>query len=231
MQAKITHMAQNPPSESVMTQVAWPLDPVFEENGAFAGFVMPRLRITAELGKVYEYPSQTNITFRQKLILAENICVVIHAVHEAGYIFGDFNPRNIGVDLNTGMVAFLDTDSYHIVLDRAKNLAYRCNVCAPGYCAPELLKKCAEHITAHPEDQDQAYAKTPLDTFTRETDHFALAIHIFRLLMNGFSPYGGIRETESASVGAPGVGDQAVKRDSYCFKKGIDIEQARRFPL
>ncbi len=220
MEAKITHMAGNPPSESVLTQVAWPLDAVYDERGAFVGFVMPKLKITAELGKVYEYPSKTNITFKQKLILAENICVVIHAVHDAGYVFGDFNPRNIGIDLQTGMVAFLDTDSYHIVLDREKDQAYRCSVCAPGYCAPELLSKCADHITAHPEDSTRAYAKTPLDTFTRETDNFALAIHMFRLLMNGFSPYGGIRETESASVGSPGVGDAAVRRDSYCFKKG-----------
>ncbi len=219
LEAKITQMSRNPPSESVLTQVAWPLDVVYD-GGAFAGFVMPKLHITTELGKVYEYPQKTNITLQQKLILAENICVVIHAVHEAGYIFGDFNPRNIGVDLKTGRVAFLDTDTYHIVLDRKANRAYRCSVCAPGYCAPELLKKCADHIAAHPEDQAQAYAATPLDTFTQQTDNFALAIHMFRLLMNGFSPYGGIKESESASVGSPGVGDAAVKRDSYSFKKG-----------
>ena len=231
LEQKVTRMANNPPAESVLNQVAWPLDVLYSMEGAFYGFVMPKLRITAELSQVYVYPPKTSITFKQKLILAENICVVIHAVHEAGYVFGDFNPRNIGIDMQTGMVAFLDTDSYHIVVDKNANQAYRCNVCAPGYCAPELLQKCADHIAEHPEDSAQAYAKTPLDTFTKETDNFALAIHVFRLLMNGFTPYGGIKETESASVGSPGVGDSAVKRDSYSFKKGNKPQSAAVPPI
>ena len=219
LEEKLTLMTQKQPNASVLNQVAWPLDTIYE-NGRFRGFVMPKLDITAELSEVYVYPPKSNITYEQKLILAQNICVVIHAVHQAGYVFGDFNPRNIGVNLKTGTVAFLDTDSYHIVVDRARNKAYRCGVCAPGYCAPELLTKCANHIAAHPEDKSAAYARVPLDTFTRETDNFALAIHMFRLLMNGYTPFNGIANTESASVGSPGVGDQAVKRDSYCFKPG-----------
>ena len=220
LEEKLKLMVQRPPSSSVLNQVAWPLDVVYDSSGSFCGFVMPKLDITHELNEVYVYPPRTGITYKQKLILAQNICVVIHEVHKAGYVFGDFNPRNIGVNLNTGAVAFLDTDSYHIVIDKASNRAYRCNVCAPGYAAPELLKKCTDHISAHPEDKKQAYAKTPLDTFTKETDNFALAIHMFRLLMNGFTPFNGIPETQSASVGSPGQGDAAVRRDSYCFKKG-----------
>lgn len=226
LERKVIHMAKKPPDQSVLNQVAWPLDVIFNTKGDFYGFVMPKLKMTAELSKVYEYPSKTNITYKQKLILAQNICVVIHAVHNAGYVFGDFNPRNIGIDLQTGLVAFLDTDSYHIVIDREKNQAFRCNVCAPGYAAPELLNKCANHIQTHPEDASRAYAATPLDTFTNETDNFALAIHMFRLLMNGFTPFNGIKETETASVGSPGVGDAAVKRDSYCFKRGNKPQSA-----
>ena len=220
LEAKIKLMVNRPPSSSVLNLVAWPIDAVYDSANTFRGFVMPKLDITAELSEVYVYPPRTGITYRQKLILAQNICVVIHEVHKAGYVFGDFNPRNIGINLNTGAVAFLDTDSYHIVINRNANKAYRCNVCAPGYAAPELLNKCSYHISAHPEDKQQAYAKTPLDTFTKQTDNFALAIHIFKLLMNGFTPFNGISENDSASVASPGVGDVAVKRDNYCFKKG-----------
>ena len=220
LEEKLKLMVQRPPSSSVLNQVAWPLDVVFDSAGLFCGFVMPKLNITHELNEVYVYPPKTGITYKQKLILAQNICVVIHEVHKAGYIFGDFNPRNIGVNLSTGAVAFLDTDSYHIVLDKGKDKAYRCNVCAPGYAAPELLNKCSAYVSSHPEYKKEAYAKTPLDTFTEETDNFALAIHMFRLLMNGYSPFNGIPEGESVSVGSPGQGDDAVKRDNYCFKKG-----------
>lgn len=220
LEQKLNIMAKRPPSSRVLSQVAWPLDVVYDQRNQFCGFVMPRLSITAELSEIYVYPPRTNITFQQKLIIAQNICVVISEVHKAGYVFGDFNPRNIGVNTNTGTVAFLDTDSYHIVIDQNKNMAFRCNVCAPGYAAPELLEKCSQHIFQHPEDSKRAYAATPLDTFTKETDNFALAIHMFRLLMNGYTPFGGIKKTESASVGSPGVGDIAVRRDSYCFKPG-----------
>ncbi len=220
LEEKIKLMVKRPPSSSVLNQVAWPIDAVYDSTDSFCGFVMPKLDITDELSDIYVYPPKMGITYQQKLVLAQNICVVIHEVHRAGYVFGDFNPRNIGINANTGAVAFLDTDSYHIVLNKDGNQAYRCSVCAPGYAAPELLEKCAYHIAAHPEDKQVAYGKTPLDTFTRETDNFALAIHMFRLLMNGFTPFNGINENESASVGSPGVGDAAVKRDSYCFKPG-----------
>jgi tetratricopeptide (TPR) repeat protein len=220
LEEKIKLMVRKPPSSNILNQVAWPLDVVYDTSKQFRGFVMPKLDITNELNEVYVYPPKTGITYQQKLVLAQNICVVIHEVHRAGYVFGDFNPRNIGINLNTGAVAFLDTDSYHIVISKDKNQAYRCNVCAPGYAAPELLSKCSYHILAHPEDKQQAYAKTSLDTFTKETDNFALAIHIFKLLMNGFTPFNGIAENDSVSAASPGVGDVAVRRDNYCFKPG-----------
>ena len=220
LEEKIKFMVRRPLSESVLNWVAWPIDMVYDPAGSFCGFVMPKLYITHELNDVYVYPPRIGITYKQKLILAQNICVVIHELHKVGYVLGDFNPRNIGVNLNSGAVAFLDTDSYHIVIDKASNRAYRCNVCAPGYAAPELLKKCVDYISAHPEDKRQAYAKTPLDTFTKETDNFALAVHMFRLLMNGYTPFNGIPEDQSPSEGSPGQGDAAVRRDSYCFKPG-----------
>lgn len=79
---------------------------------------MTKLDITDELSDIYVYPPKSGITYQQKLVLAQNICAVIHEVHRAGYVFGDFNPRNIGINVNTGVVAFLDTDSYHIVLEK-----------------------------------------------------------------------------------------------------------------
>ena len=220
LEQKIIRMVKRPPNESILSQVAWPLDAVYDAASHFCGFLMPRLQITAELSEIYAYPPTSNITYKQKLTIAQNICAVISAVHAEGYVFGDFNPRNIGINTNNGTVAFLDTDSYHIVVDKDSNKAFRCNVCAPGYAAPELLAKCSQHIQLNPGDANKAYATTPLDTFTKETDNFALAIHIFKLLMNGYTPFNGIPETSTASTASPGVGDKAVERDSYCFKPG-----------
>ena len=82
-------MVEYPPNASVLSQVAWPLDLAFDEKGQCRGFVMPRLGITHELGEIYKYPSRLPLTTRQKLSVAQNICVVISEVHRAGYVFGD----------------------------------------------------------------------------------------------------------------------------------------------
>ncbi len=216
LEQKLRYMANNPPAVSVLDQVAWPMDVLYDGSRQFKGFVMPKLDINAELGDVYVYPPtrpESKIAYNYKLILAMNICTVIHAVHAAGYVFGDFNPRNIGINMQTGRVAFLDTDSYHIVLNEKENKAYRCKVCLNGYVAPELLKHCEPY-------KKDAYENAPLPTFTKETDNFSLAIHIFKLLMNGYSPFNGIKENETASTASPGIGNEAIKRDSYCFKSG-----------
>ena len=219
LENKLEIMIANPPSDSVLSQVAWPLDTIYDDNGQCKGFIMSELSVNAELGEIYKYPSTLPISVHQKINIAQNICVVISEVHKAGYIFGDFNPRNIGLDKNTGLVSFLDTDTYHVV-DPNGETTYRCNVCAPGYAAPELLEKCSNYVVENPAASQSAYAQTPLPTFTQETDNFALAIHIFKLLMNGYTPFGGIIETASVSQSSPGVGDATVRRDSYCYKPG-----------
>ena len=114
LEEKLKIMVRRPPNSSILSQVAWPLDLVYDSYGYFCGFVMPRLSINAELNDIYGYPPRTNITYKQKLIIAQNICAVISEIHNAGYVFGDFNPNNIGINTTTGRVAFLDTDSYHI---------------------------------------------------------------------------------------------------------------------
>ena len=230
LEEKLKVMVANPPNKAVFTQVAWPLDVLYDDSGQCRGFAMPRLNITHELGEIYKYPSRLPLSSRQKVNIAQNICVVISEVHKAGYVFGDFNPRNIGLDIYTGLVSFLDTDTYH-VYDTNRGVTHRCKVCAPGYAAPELLERCSEFVAKNPSDSKHAYAKTPLPTFTPETDNFALAIHIFKLLMNGYTPFGGIIETASVSQSSPGVGDTAVRRDNYCFKPGFKHQSVAILPL
>jgi serine/threonine protein kinase len=214
LEKKLIVMVNNPPGSKVLNQVAWPLDILYDSNNRFCGFVMPKLDITDNLSDVYKYTPQDHnqISIENKIRIATNICVVINAVHEAGYVFGDFNPENIGVNAKTGGVAFLDTDTYHI-FDPISRKTYRCKVCKPGYVAPELIRVCDKNQTN--------FETTRLPTFTTETDKFSLAIHIFRLLMNGAHPYTGINDTDNPSTAAPpGLGNDAIKLDNYSFKPG-----------
>ena len=111
---KLIVMVKNIPNKAVLSQIAWPLDILYDTVGTFIGFVMPKINVSDELTFVYSYGSAKykQLSFEQKMIIAQNICAVIDAVHRAGFVFGDFNPANIGVDMNTGHVAFWDTDSY-----------------------------------------------------------------------------------------------------------------------
>ena len=213
LEHKIRYMVSNPPDKSILDQIAWPMDILRGGNGQFMGFIMPRLDTDTDLKKIYPYPPKKDmpVTVEQKLIIAINICIVISEVHKAGYIFGDFNPMNIGINLKNGHVAFFDADSYHFT-DSQSGHTYRCGVGADGYIAPELIQHC------HSNHAD--FLGAPLPTFTRETDNFALAIHIFKLLMNGYTPFNGIKECESASQSSPGTGNIAIERDNYCFKAG-----------
>lgn len=211
LKEKLYFMMKNPPKQDILDQIAWPLDILMDAGGSFVGFVMSELLINAELKDVYKYPLDENLklTNKQKIIIAINICRVISEVHNLGYVFGDFNPKNVGVNLKNGNVAFLDTDSYHIT-NQSKSITYRCKVCMDGYVAPELIQK----------TKGTDFANAPLPTFTKETDYFALAIHIFKLLMNGFTPYNGIPKHKSISTANPGLGNNAIANDSYCFKAG-----------
>lgn len=219
-EAKLKVMLNSPPDSSVLSQIAWPLDLLYTVDHKFKGFIMPKIKVSDELIAVYEYPptKYQKLTFEHKMMIAQNICAVIDAVHNAGFVFGDFNPNNIGVDMHTGHVAFWDTDSYHIK-DIKTGITYRCKVCLDGYVAPELIEKCKK---INPQTgKKYNYENAPLETFTKETDNFALAIHIFRIFMNGFTPFAGISETKQLdSTVAPGVGNMAIERDQYCYKPG-----------
>ena len=227
---KLKVMVRRPPNESVLSQIAWPLDLLYTKQGVFSGFLMSKIDASDDLQGVYVYPpvKYKNLAFNQKLIIAQNICAVISGVHDTGFVFGDFNPRNIGVNMKTGKVAFWDTDSYHIK-DPQTGKVYRCKVCMNGYVAPELLKKCKQ---INPDTgKSYNYENAPLDTFTQETDLFALGIHIFKLLMNGYSPFGGVPENVPLNSSIlPGVGNVAIEKDQYCFTPGYTYIKSASVP-
>lgn len=96
-----------------MQQVTWPIDVVYQ-NGKFAGYVMPKLSGAEELNVMYS--DKYRCTLSEKITIAKNLCAALNAIHEAGQVCGDLNPKNIGVDPRSAKVTLLDTDSYHILI-------------------------------------------------------------------------------------------------------------------
>lgn len=183
---KIGKMVLNKAPEGVLRCVTWPLEVLYDENG-FAGYVMKRVKCSASLSELY---SDSKYDLLVRTYAAYNLCAAIEEIHNMGQVCGDFNPRNIcinldGKDKDVYKVTLVDTDSYHFIADEN---VYRCEVGLAEYLAPELQQKISGEITLK---------NAPLPTFTRETDLFALAVHVFCLLMNGSHPFACAKKTES----------------------------------
>ncbi len=211
---KLLAMVDNPPSKAVMDQIAWPLDVLYDRSHTFVGFIMPKLAINEDLNVIYEYGTTAkypNVPWRNKIIIAKNLCAVLDAVHDAGHVVGDLNPKNISVDPQNGHIIFVDTDSYHI---EDNGTIYRCNVGMPEYLPVEIQRKMKGGLSS-----------ASLPTFTKATDDFALAVHIFQLLMNGTHPFACRVLPSQASVVFPQPTDNIMNGDCPFLqpKAGIDI--------
>lgn len=185
---KLLEMVKYQLNEKQLKQVMWPRDVVYNKSG-FVGYVMPRLWENRNLNVVYS--AQCNkLDLRHRLLIAYNLCAAVDTVHSLNQVCGDLNPQNICVNLDLESesalrITLVDTDSYHIT-DGDK--VYRCEVGLANYLAPEIQKKLAY-------GQDLRTASLP--TYTKETDLFALAVHIFALIMNGCHPFACAKRTSN----------------------------------
>jgi DNA-binding helix-hairpin-helix protein with protein kinase domain len=175
---KLKGMIDDQPEKEILKFLAWPQD-ILYLNGRFAGFIMSKMSVNEDLNVIYECGSAkyARMPWEDKIMIARNICRLLGIIHRSPHSCGDLNPRNISVDPKTNHVVFLDTDSYHI---QDENNTYRCDVGIPEYLPVEIQKKMQGGVTL---------ATAPAPTFSHDTDNFALAIHIFQLLMNGTHPF------------------------------------------
>lgn len=173
---KLIAMIASSMPQSALQQVTWPIDVVYHK-GQFVGYVMPMVSNNEDLNVMYS--DKYNCTLSEKITIAMNLCSAINAVHNAGQVCGDLNPKNISVDPQHALVTLVDTDSYHIT-EANGNRIYRCEVGLPEYLPREIQENMKN---------GQDLRNAPLPTFTKYTDLFALAVHIFALLMNGCHPF------------------------------------------
>lgn len=179
---KLRWMVQTKLNDEQLEQVTWPQDVLYNEQG-FAGYVMPKLSGTDSLTAIYSSGTSGKYDLRHRILAAINLCCALQTVHDMGQICGDLNPQNICINLNENdkehafRVTLVDTDSYHFM---AGGKTYRCEVGLADYLAPELQQELADGLSLR---------TAALPTYTRETDLFALAVHIFTLLMNGCHPF------------------------------------------
>lgn len=173
---KIQAMVKIDLGRDALDQISWPLDMVYQ-GADFVGFVMPLIKNNLHINAMYTPGQEFNL--KDRIAVGKNLCAAINSIHAAHQVCGDLNPNNIIVDPKNGLVTMIDTDSYHIK-DFSTNQIYRCPVGEPHFLPPEVQEKMKNGMDL---------VSAPLPTFTRESDLFALAVHIFSLLMNGCHPF------------------------------------------
>lgn len=166
--------------------LAWPQDVLLDEAGSACGFVMTRFRESQDL---IELLSVIDLDWQKRLIIAHNLCDVVREIHSLEQVIGDMNPKNFGVDPDRLTVVSFDVDSFHF---RSKSgILYPCVAGIDEYYAPEIQKQIIGNVDMRTLDPNQ--------TFTRETDLFALGLLIFALLFRGYHPFTARRKVNYGS--------------------------------
>lgn len=164
-------------NQKISSCTAWPTDILFKA-GEFQGYVMPKLSGGAIL-PVFLGPDYAHVGWKLRVLVALNLAIAVDNIHSAGYICGDLQSRNIYINTDNFNVTIMDTDSFHIQVPDTGKL-FRCKVGNPEFLPPELLNRFLS---------GEGFDVMKEPTFTQETDLFALAIHLFMLLMDGYHPF------------------------------------------
>jgi len=178
LQIMIANPPDNPTESLNHPSIAWPIELLREcRSNQLVGFVMPRVHRSLPLSEVYNPRARWEriplFNYRYLVRTAHNLCAAVQAVHQAGYVIGDLNESNVLVS-DRALVTLVDADSFQ-VRDPQTGGVYRSLVGKHEYTPPEL----------------QGCSFADIDRFP-EHDAFALAVLIFRLLMEGFHPFDGM---------------------------------------
>ena len=164
----------------------WPIESLHTRDGDFVGYLMPK--VSGVKGELF-LQFTSGFSWRARLLAARNLAKLVEATHEAGYIIGDLNQRNLffsdsevagsnergrADDGPMILPSITDTDSFQVNGPNGEIL-FPCRVQNPEYSPPELINV----MTSGPVDR------------TREQDYFTLAIIIFQLLSLGAHPFMG----------------------------------------
>ena len=200
LEAKLKTMLANPPNDR---SIIWPIDLIYDGQ-KFVGYLMSRLQKTIELFELYN-PRQRQSMFpgtdwRYLHNVAKNLATVFSSLHQAGYVMGDVNQKNILVDPD-GIIRLVDTDSFQV---RGKNgRTFRCSVGVPDYTPREMR----HHKDLSKVDRNPSQ------------DAFGLSILIFQLLMEGFHPFTGV-SNNTVSVQTPMM-DYYIENGIFPYKSGM----------
>ncbi|UQU62690.1 hypothetical protein COUCH_27130 [Couchioplanes caeruleus] len=164
--------------------LAWP-EAVVTDGGRLTGYLMPEVDHagTVELHRVTNPSDRRHATgangwvkafsWRYLVQASGNLAHATHVLHHAGVVIGDFNLKNVLVSQNA-LVTLIDCDSTQIT-DRLSGERFFCPVVMPEFQPPELAGATLHSTVRH-----------------ASGDLYALAVHLFQLLLEGEHPFRGV---------------------------------------
>lgn len=187
---KLQIMVDNPPEDPMLSQghisIAWPKYLIKDENNKdrIIGFLMPEIKNSKTLVDVYSHKIRREkfsyLDWRCLYALAQNIAIVVEAVHDKQYIIGDIKTQNFLISVDSFYLSIVDTDSFQI-RDPKTGKIYRSSVYTREFTPPELLDrdlKAIDRLEVH--------------------DRFGLGVIIYYLLF-GEHPFNGKWQDEELS--------------------------------
>jgi WD40 repeat protein len=188
LQAMLAAPPDDPMAKSGHASIAWPSARLVrgDEDGRFAGFLMPRIDQARHLNEYYIPKSRQQqcplFHYGYLMRTARNLAAAVRAVHDRGYVIGDLSGANLLVTAQA-LVTLIDTDSFQV---RSPDKVFRCRVATPEYTPPEL--------------QMARFAKVDR---APEHDAFGLGVLVFQLLMQGTHPFAGVYTGEGDPASIP----------------------------
>ncbi len=179
LEEKLTSMSAKVVSKSLLDVANFPQDVIYDNDGNFMGVLLNRKIHDRSLRDICEVGNETykNLTWSYKISVAENLCAAFDVIHKAGYLVGETSAKTIYADRESGRVFFTDVDC---LLAEGEEAAW--NTDRPENIPPEVQKA----LAACAANGGEAAAQPKHSVVT---DRFALALHIFKLLMNGSHPF------------------------------------------
>lgn len=186
--------------------LAWP-EAVVLDDGRFSGFLMPVVDMasTVELHRVTN-PSDrrqasgssawiAGFTWKYLVRTAANLAQATRVLHDGATVIGDFNLKNVRVS-DHALVTLIDCDSMQIT-DPGTGDRFFCPVVMPEFLPPELVGATLKNTVRH-----------------ASGDLYALAVHLYQLLLEGEHPFRGVWKGPGEKPSVPELartGDWALK--------------------
>lgn len=184
---------------------AWPIETIHTTSdksiSSICGFVMRKIVECQPIHTLFSANDRKQhfpkMSWDYLVLVARNLASAVSKMHENNCIVGDLNESNILVNPKNATISLIDCDSYQV---EKGNQLFLCTVGVGLYLPPELQKR------------DLKAAKRNV-----ESDNFALAIFIFRLLFMGRHPFSG---TYTGNANPPTI-EESIANYLYFFSSHV----------